>query len=226
MKKTFIPSVSLSLFGILCGLFVPVLFVGIYANAVDLLSQISSFFKGISFFNIFMIFTSILLIIVCGVAITLFLYSFVEFCLFAGRPLKFSGDMICQGYLKRKKYYKKDITGIGIAPRMWGSLYNSDAAKAMKIQESKAQGIYIAFGNYRSSDPGEYGIMNVWEAIEFSRFCSGGVNLNNKVHTKIGLPDCSKIQPFDGLLWLQYTEENMRFMKEWLGGRFEEVTRL
>ena len=224
MKKTFIPSVSLSLFGILFGLFVPVLFVGIYANAVDLPSLISSFFKGISFLNIFMIVTSIILIIVCGVAIALFLYSFVELWLFAGRPLKFSGDMICQGYLRRKKYYKEDITGIGVAPRLWGSLYNSDAGKAIGIHETRTLGIYIAFGNYNRSDLGKYGILSAWEAIEFSRICPGGVKFSNKFDAKIGLPDLANIQPFDDLLWIKYTEDNMRFLKEWMGDRFEEVT--
>ena len=215
MKKKIIPSLSLAFQGILSGLFIPLWITGIYVIAVKLPFLISNCFKDINAFNIFISFGSILVITECIVILGLSIYNFIELCLFAGRPIKFSGNMICQGYLKIKKYYKKDVTGIGIAPTVYGNKF--------KNFESKTLGIYITFGNYKRSDLGEYGILTVWEVAEFCGIWPSAVNFTNRICAKIGLPDCSKIQPFDGLVWMTYTEENMRFLKEWMGDRFEEV---
>lgn len=136
----------------------------------------------------------------------------LELYIFAGRPVKFSDDQISIGRIKKKYYDRKNITGIGIAPMLNGRLY--------KDWKSNSMGIYIAFGGYRKSDFSDYGIVNVCKMVEFRKVCPKAVD----IEAKRSQPDLTKIQIFDGLVWIKYTEENMRFLKEWMGSKFDEVT--
>ena len=216
MKKTIIPSLSLAILGILAVPVIAVMISMIFLFIKDIQSLIIEYLNNPDFLKLIRKVFSDLFCIACFIVVLgVGIYNFVELPLFGGRPFTFSGEIIQSGFFKRKKYYKKDITGIGIAPSICGNLYHNG--------ESENLGIYIAFGNYKKSDLRDYGIINVWEAAEFCKIWPSAVNLTNKIFAKMRLPDCSKIQPLDGLLWMTYTEDNMRFLKEWMGDRFEEV---
>ena len=218
MKKKIIPSKGLFALSIFEFFFVAVLLCGCIEKRFFfpvLLDILLDAIRTPSVFNIVMavITTAIWPLFIIPFAVVIY-GSFEQF-LFAGRPVKFSEDIIRLGYIKKKRYCKKDITGIGIAPTIYGSLFET--------WKSKTLGIYIAFGDYKKSDFSDYGIMSVWEMTEFRKVWPQPIDFTNRIGAKLSRPDCSKIQPLDGLLWMKYTEENMRFLKEWLGDRFEEV---
>ncbi len=158
--------------------------------------------------------------------IILFFYGALELFLFAGRPLKFSEDMVSIGYIKKKHYYKKNITGIGIATVIDGNLNREPVKNNVFMQNmNKMQGIYIVFGDYKKSDLSEYGIMTVWELVELHKILPKVVEFLHRVGPKyLNTDDTSNIQRCDGLVWMTYTEENFRFLQNWLGSKFDEVT--
>ncbi len=218
MKKTVIPSKSLFALSIAFFLVIIVLIFGcITYNVFTVQAEtIIELLKEPSVFNIYLSLMGVIVLLLEPLLFVLLVYFTVAIFLFAGRPVKFSEDTIRLGYIKKKYYYKKDITGVGVAPKLYGSLH--------KKRNSTSMGIYIAFGDYRKSDFSDYGISNVWEMVELKKQFPKAVNLDNKIDVVASYPDCSKIQPFDGLLWMTYTEENMRFLQNWLGSKFDEVT--
>ncbi len=226
MKKTFIPSKSLLAFSIV--IFIVFIFsiwvcsyIEFWTTTIEL---ISDEFKSPSIFHIFLAVADILIsFVVFPFIIILLLYGAFEHYFFAGRPISFYDDTIRTGLFKKKKYYKKDITGIGIAPAIYGSLFNN-CGELFNINLFTDLGIYIAFGNFKRSDLSEYGIMNVWEDAEFRRILPHALDLTNKICAKSYNIDCSKIQHMDGLLWMSYTEDNLQFLQNWLGSKFDELT--
>ncbi len=147
-------------------------------------------------------------------------YGTFELFFFAGRPVKFSDDRISIGYIKKRYYEKKNITGIGIAPSVGGRLQPGAESHPM----GKSMGIYIAFGNYEKSDLLDYGIREVWEMVEFRKMFPKLTEIDGKIQKILLGIDLTKIQVFDGLIWMSYTEENMRFLQNWLGSKFYEIT--
>lgn len=153
-----------------------------------------------------------------------FILSYAVACIFllSGRPLKFSEDEISLGYIKKAVYRKEDITGIGIAPL-------GDGSKVSNIY-CNIQGIYIAFGDYKKDDLRKYGIWNVWDKVELRKIFPKIVNFSNrmtsnKTFQKLspGIVDASGVQVFDSLLWMTYTEEKFRFLKNWLGSKYYDL---
>lgn len=218
MKKKVIPSKGLFAISIVCFI-MSLFFVWIYIRYKQLSENVVFIIELLmepSFFNILMSLIGILVLLLEPLIFVLLVYFTVSLFLFAGRPVKFSKDTISLGYIKKKYYYKKNITGIGVAPKLFGRLYTD--------HKSTAMGIYIAFGDYRKSDFSDYGIPKVWEMVELKKLFPKLVDLDNKYDIISSQPDCSKIQVFDGLLWMTYTEENMRFLQNWLGSKFDEVT--
>ena len=218
MKKKVIPSKGLFAISIVCFV-MSLVFLWIYISYKELSENVVLIIEQLmepSILNILMSLIGILVLLLEPLIFVLLVYFTVSLFLFAGRPVKFSEDTISLGYIKKRYYYKKNITGIGIAPKLFGRLYRN--------RKSTALGIYIAFGDYRKSDFSDYGIPKVWEMVELRKLFPKMVALDNKYDIKSSQPDCSKIQVFDGLLWMTYTEENMRFLKDWLGSKFDEVT--
>ena len=212
MKKTILPSKGLFALSIVAFVFLAVLiwgciYVGMLSASVGLLIYI---IRNLDIFNAFLLFTVPICMLLLLLCFALMLYGALELFMFAGRPVKFSEDTISLGYIKKKRYYKKNITGIGIAP--W-------------IEGSKGLGIYIALGDYNESDFSKFGIMTVWELVEFRKVLPKVVEFLHRVGPKyLKTDDTSNIQRCDGLLWMTYTEENMRFLQNWLGSKFDEVT--
>ena len=213
MKKTILPSKGLFLFSIVAFLFPACLLWGCIEERFFYPVLLEIFLDAIRTPSVFYIVMAVLTIVMCIVIVigsAVYTYGLLELFFFAGRPIKFSEDMISIGYIKKKHYYKKNITGIGIAP--W-------------IEGSKGLGIYIAFGDYNESDFSKFGIMTVWELVEFRKVLPKVVEFLHRVGPKyLKTDDTSNIQRCDGLLWMTYTEENMRFLQNWLGSKFDEVT--
>ena len=132
--------------------------------------------------------------------------------------------------IKKKTYRKKDITAIGIAPALDGSLNTKTP--------SKFQGIYITFGRCNRGDFSDHGIVFVWTWVVLRRALPrtilrlGRITDSKFFHNNIRqeyIPpymssNLSQIQDFDGLLWMSYSEERLSFLKAWLGSRFYELT--
>ncbi len=213
MKKTILPSKGLVAFSIVGFLFIAGLLWGCIEERFFYPVLLEILLDAIRTPSVFYIFMTVMIIAMCilfiiGIAITI--YSSLELVIFAGRPIKFSEEMISIGYIKKKLYYKKNITGIGIAP--W-------------IEGSKGLGIYIAFGDYNESDFSKFGIMTVWELVEFRKVLPKVVEFLHRAGPKyLNTDDTSNIQRCDGLVWMTYTEENFRFLQNWLGSKFDEVT--
>ena len=223
MKKSFVPSKRIL-----------VVFVFIVLVIPFLLSTVPSFLHDSFLLLRTSNFSGTVKVIMCTILAVQFLPIYLVICLFllycgslfflfACRPVRFCGRDIYSGYIMKRKYRQENITGIGIAPVIDGLL--------LKPESSKFQGIYIAFGSYRKSDITEYGILNVWEVTEFRKVFPKVVHLMNRIvnsnilkkhgHREL---DLTKIQDFDGLLWMSYSEERLSFLKAWLGSRFYELT--
>lgn len=160
----------------------------------------------------------------CGYTGTCFISAFCAIYMFllSSRPIRFSDDMISLGYIKKDLYRKDDITGIEIAPLA------SD--NPMEQALCKTMGIYIAFGDYRKEDMRKYGILNVYQQVELSKKIPKAVKFinrmtSNKTFQKYapGVSDASGVQVFDGMLWMTYTEENFRFLRNWLGSKYYDI---
>lgn len=213
MKKTIIPSKGLFALSIVAFLFPACLLWGCIEERFFYPVLLEIFLDAIRTPSVFYIVMAVLTIVMCIVFVigsAVYTYGLLELFLFAGRPVKFSEDTISLGYIKKKHYYKKDITGIGIAPWLVGY---------------KGNGIYITFGDYDKSFFSKIGIMPVWDVVEFHKVLPKVVEFLHKVGAKIShTDDTINIQRSDGLLWMTYTEENMRFLQNWLGSKFYEIT--
>lgn len=229
MKKTIIPSKGLFALSIVAFLFPACLLWGCIEERFFYPVLLEIFLDAIRTPSVFYIVMAVLTIVMCIVFVigsAVYTYGLLELFLFAGRPIKFTEDTISLGYIKKKLYYKKNITGIGIAPVIDGNLNTEPVKNNVYMQSmSKMQGIYIAFRDYKKSDFSDYGISSVWELVELHKILPKVVEFIHRVGPKyLNTDDTSKIQVFDGLLWMTYTEENMRFLQNWLGSKFYEIT--
>lgn len=189
----------------------------------DTVSFIFDAFRAHSRFNVFMSITSALVVLfVYAPCCLFFLFCVIYLFLLSGRTIKFSEDVIIQGFIKKDVYRKEDITGIGIAPL---------ASELPKEQAfCNALGIYVAFGDYKEEDMKKYGIWNVYQQVELSKKMPRAIKRLNKISSSKtfqklapGVSDASGVHVFDGMLWMTYTEENFRFLKNWLGSKYYEI---
>lgn len=219
MRKTVIPSkglFALSIFGVIMDVIIIWTYIKLHFWYIPI-GLIDWLLNDPGLLNLFVVLLMIVFcLLILPVMMVVFAFGSWELYILAGRPIKFSDDKISIGYIKKKYYDKKNITGVGIESSLSGRLYTD--------HKSTAMGIYIAFGDYRKSDFSDYGISNVWEMVEFHKVCPKAVDIDVKIQTKTSQPDLTKIHIFDGLVWMTYTEENFRFLQNWLGSKFDEVT--
>lgn len=224
MKKTIVPSkqyFALSVLG-----FIMVAFIiseWPYSMRIAIYCLIEETSRAASFFETFLFAFAGL----AGILSYIFVCPILAFCiiymfLLSSRPIRFSDNTISLGYIKKDIYRKEEITGIGIAPLA------SD--NPMEQALCKTIGIYIAFGDYRKEDMRKYGILNVYQQVELSKKIPKAVKFINRMTSNKtfqkhmpGMSDASGVQVFDGMLWMTYTEENFRFLRDWLGSKYYEI---
>lgn len=224
MKKTIVPSkqyFALSVLGFIMVAFIISECPDVMRTAIYCLIEETS--RAASIFETFLFaFAGLAGVLSCIFVCPIIVFSVICMFLFSSRPIRFFDDGISLGYIKKDIYWKEEIAGIGIAPLA------SD--NPMEQALCKTMGIYIAFGDYRKEDMRKYGIWNVWDQVELRKRFPRIINFRNRITSNKtfqkyapGVSDASGVQVFDGMLWMTYTEENFRFLRNWLGSKYYEI---
>ena len=232
MKKKIVPSRLAGFFALIVLIIFPIVFlylcydVKMFSSMAEI--SLESFYSTgaiYKFLAIDILFVILLAFIVVFVMLAGIVLG-VKLIYYSSRPLRFYSDEICVGIFKKKNYRKCDISGIGIAPAFLGPKYNKMTQNNIYIRnQDKKLGIYIAFGNFRAKDFSDYGILPVWQMIELHKIFPKAVEFDNRIDKKLLQVDAlGSIQKFSSLLWISYTEDNMSFLRQWLGTRYDEVT--